>query len=741
MRIDTMSDNATHVPNPRSVNWPAGLSDEDLYCVAEARHYSPHSVLGAHPCEGGVVIRVIQPGAEAVAVELVDGERVSMSSLGENVWGAVVTRDEVTDYRVHATYPGGETHCSVDPYRYLPTVGELDLHLFAEGRHESLWEALGARRMTIPGPMGDVEGVAFTVWAPNAEAVQVKGEFNGWNGVHHAMRSLGGSGVWEVFAPNVPEGARYKFGIRTKGGHWVERADPMASHAEVPPANASRVFTSDYTWQDNLWMDARPDKTMHDAPVSIFEVHLESWRFGLSYVELAEQLTDYIVEHRFTHVEFMPVAEYPFGGSWGYQGTGYYAPTSRFGSPDEFRFLVDKLHQAGIGVIVDWVPAHFPKDEWALAKFDGECLYEYMDTRRGEHPDWGTLVFNYGRHEVRNFLMANALYWLKEFHIDGLRVDAVASMLYLDYSREGGDWAPNEHGGREHLEAISFLQEMNAVCYREAPGTHIFAEESTAWGGVTAPTHDGGLGFGFKWNMGWMHDTLEYISKEPVHRQYHHHDMTFSLVYAWSENYVLPISHDEVTHGKGTLASRVPGDHWQQMATVRAYLAWMWSHPGKQLLFMGQEFAQKPEWNSDTGVDWGALDDELHRGVAACVRELNGVYRSTPALYEVDFDSAGFQWIESNDAAGNVFAFIRRSASGEELVCVVNFAPVPQERYSLRLPAVGEWVEVLNTDAESFGGSGVVNGKVEACAAEHEFFPALAELRVPPLGAVWLVRG
>lgn len=719
---------------------PVTLHEDDLQRVCQARHYSPHSFLGKHSVEGNTVFRVLRHGAQSVSIVMADNSRVSLVHQAHGLWVGCCAHSEIADYRICTVYSDGTENVQDDPYRHLPTLGELDEHLIREGRHERLWEALGARIHSVSGPMGQSHGVAFTVWAPNAQAVQVKGDFNGWDGGHHAMRSLGSSGVWELFVPGVESGAHYKFGILTKSGDWVERADPMAKYTEVPPATASRVFHSTYEWSDESWLQQRAERAAHAAPMSIFEVHLESWRQGLSYRELATELTDYVVQHGFTHVEFMPVAEHPFGGSWGYQVTGYYAPTSRFGTPDEFKFLVDSLHHSGIGVIVDWVPAHFPKDEWALAKFDGDCVYEYMDTRRGEHPDWGTLVFNFGRHEVRNFLVANALYWLKEFHIDGLRVDAVASMLYLDYSRNDGEWEPNHLGGREHLEAIDFLQEVNAVCYREAPGAMIIAEESTAWPGVTQATEHGGLGFGFKWNMGWMHDTLKYLQLEPIHRQYHHHEMTFSLVYAWSENYILPISHDEVTHGKGTVASRVKGDHWQQMASARAYYAYMWAHPGKQLLFMGQEFAQKSEWNDHSGVEWEALADPLHAGVSRCVADLNKIYRQSPALWQVDNESDGFQWIESNDHERNVFAFVRRGVDGQELVCVVNFSAVPHVDYELPLPAQGVWQEVLNTDDTVYGGSGVVNHKVEAVQAEHPFFPASATLTVPPLAAVWLTQ-
>jgi 1,4-alpha-glucan branching enzyme len=513
----------------------------------------------------------------------------------------------------------------------------------------------------------------------------------------------------------------------------------MAFACEEPPATASVITTSDYTWQDDDWLAQRAKTQWHKAPMSIYEVHLGSWRMGLSYRQLAEELVEYLTDAGFTHVEFLPVAEHPFGGSWGYQVSSYYAPSARFGSPDDFRFLVDRLHQAGIGVIVDWVPAHFPKDEWALGRFDGTPLYEHGDPRRGEQPDWGTFVFDFGRREVRNFLVANALFWLEQFHVDGLRVDAVASMLYLDYSRKEGEWIPNQYGGRENLEAVAFLQEVNATVYKRVPGAVTIAEESTAWPGVTRATHLGGLGFGFKWNMGWMHDSLSYISHEPIYRQYHHNDMTFSMMYAYSENFVLPISHDEVVHGKGSMINKIPGDRWQQTATLRALYAYMWAHPGKQLLFMGQEFGQGNEWAESRSLDWWMLDYPEHRGLARLIKDLNGIYRATPALWSRDTTEDGFHWIDANDALGNVYSFLRFGDDGSVLACIANFSAVSHEGYRLGLPFAGRWDEVLNTDADLYFGSGVGNfGGVEATDDMHHGQPASATLRVPPLGAVWL---
>ena len=599
---------------------------------------------------------------------------------------------------------------------------------------------LGANLHTYPGELGDVKGTSFAVWAPNARAVRVVGDFNHWQGATHAMRTLGDSGIWELFAPGVEAGARYKFEILGADGSWRQKADPLAKGTEVPPATASVVVESDYTWGDDAWMRSRSSRDPHSGPLSIYEVHLGSWRQGLSYRDLAEQLTAYVVEMGFTHVEFLPVAEHPFGGSWGYQVSSYYAPTSRFGHPDDLRHLIDTLHQAGIGVIVDWVPAHFPKDEWALAQFDGTALYENPDPLLGEHPDWGTLVFNFGRREVRNFLVANASYWLEDFHVDGLRVDAVASMLYLDYSRQPGQWRPNVYGGRENLEAISFLQEANATAYRRTPGIMMIAEESTAWPGVTAPTSANGLGFGLKWNMGWMNDTLRYLREAPINRRYHHHEITFSMVYAYSEHFILPISHDEVVHGKGSLYERMPGDHWQKLAGVRSLLGYQWTHPGKQLLFMGQEFAQRDEWAEARSLDWWALDDESHRGVQRCAQDLNTLYRATPALWELDHTPEGFEWLASDEADLNVLAYVRRGRSGPPAVVVVNFAGVPHEQWRVPLPQGGTWREAFNSDSQVYGGSGVGNlGEITAEPVEHYSRPFSASIRVPPLGTVVFV--
>ncbi|MFM8773911.1 MAG: 1,4-alpha-glucan branching protein GlgB, partial [Actinomycetota bacterium] len=589
------------------------------------------------------------------------------------------------------------------------SLGELDLYLLGEGRHEEMWRVLGAHVRNYPSPHGDVSGVSFAVWAPSAKGVRVTGTFNYWDSQAHPMRSLGATGIWELFVPAIGDGTVYKFAILGQDGVWREKADPFAFATEVPPATGSVVFTSHYEWGDGEWLDQRATRDALRSPLSIYEVHLGSWRPGLDYRQLAIELTAYVQEMGFTHVEFLPVAEHPFGGSWGYQVTSYFAPTSRFGSPDEFRHLVDALHQAGIGVLVDWVPAHFPKDSWALGRFDGTALYENPDPQRGEHPDWGTYIFDFGRTEVRNFLVANAVYWIEEFHVDGLRVDAVASMLYLDYSRKAGEWSPNQYGGRENLDAVGFLQEMNATVYKRAPGIVTVAEESTAWPGVTRATYLGGLGFGLKWNMGWMHDSLGYMRRESVHRQYHHNELTFAMMYAYSEHFVLPLSHDEVVHGKGSLVGKMSGDRWQQFANLRAYLGFMWAHPGRKLLFMGAEIAQGSEWNADRGLEWGLLDYPEHQGVQAAVRQINRVYQETPALWQRDDDPGGFEWIDANDSGSNVFSWIRWDDAGEPLVCVTNMSPVPHLGYRVGLPVDGRWREVLNTDASEYGGSGVGN--------------------------------
>ncbi|MCU4186512.1 1,4-alpha-glucan branching protein GlgB [Acidiferrimicrobium sp. IK] len=674
--------------------------------------------------------------------------------------------DRAEQYRLEADYgteQASSTFAFDDPYRSWPTLGDLDLHLFGEGRHRRLWEVLGAHPRVHDG----MAGVSFAVWAPNAQAVRVVGDWNFWDGRVHPMRSLGSSGVWELFIPGVAAGSRYKYEVIGADGRTVLKADPMARATEVPPATASIVaHPARHEWRDDSWIDQRARTDLLGRPMSVYELHLGSWLHTsdgagggrpLTYLELAEQLPAYVAELGFTHVELMPVAEHPFSGSWGYQVSAYYAPTSRYGSPDDFRALVDALHQAGIGVIVDWVPAHFPRDEFALARFDGTALYEHADPRKGSQPDWGTLVFNFGRNEVRNFLVANALYWIEEFHIDALRVDAVASMLYLDYSRKAGEWVPNEFGGRENLEAVAFLREANEAVFGTYPGATMIAEESTAWPSVSRPTYLGGLGFGFKWNMGWMHDTLEYFSQDPLFRRYHHNELTFGLVYAWTENFVLPLSHDEVVHGKGSLLAKMPGDRWQQLANLRALYAWMWAHPGKQMLFMGAELGQEREWNHDRDLDWWLLERPEHRGLKAMVGDLNALYRAYPAMWEADFTADGFAWIDASDVERSVLSFMRRrppasdgtgappawpappAPADDVVVCVANLTPVPQEAYRIGLPRAGRWQEILNTDAAEWGGSGLGNGGwVHAEDRAWHGQPASAAFVLPPLAVLWL---
>jgi 1,4-alpha-glucan branching enzyme len=629
-----------------------------------------------------------------------------------------------------------------DPYAFLPTLGELDLHLAGEGRHERLWEKLGAHPRTIDG----VDGVAFAVWAPNARSVRVVGDFNSWDGRLHPMRSLGPSGIWELFVPGVPEGSLYKFEVAAAQGNLMLKTDPFAAATEAPPSNASIVYTSHYEFGDQEWLDKRAASDAQRSPMSVYELHLGSWRRTaggdiVTYRDIAPDLAEYCKQMGFTHVELMPLAEHPFTGSWGYQVSNYFAPTARYGSPDDLRYLVDTLHRNNIGVLMDWVPAHFPKDEWALARFDGTALYEHVDPRKGEHPDWGTLVFNFGRNEVRNFLISNALYWIEEFHLDGLRVDAVASMLYLDYSREEGEWVPNEFGGRENLDAIEFLKQLNTVVHGEHPGVLMIAEESTAWPGVTRPVYLGGLGFGFKWNMGWMHDTLLYFSKEPIFRRFHHNQLTFSMMYAFSENFALPLSHDEVVHGKGSLINKMPGDKWQRLANLRSLFAYMWAHPGKKLLFMGGEFAQEREWDHDQSLDWHLLEDADHEGIRRLIADLNRVYASNPSLWELDTSPDGFRWIDANDADNNVISFYRVGADGGIVVCICNLSPVPRTGFRVGLPVAGSYSEVINTDAASYGGNNLGNmGIVEAAPESWHGLDHSALLTLPPLATIWLRR-
>ncbi|MFT4122434.1 MAG: 1,4-alpha-glucan branching protein GlgB [Microbacteriaceae bacterium] len=711
------------------------MHPEHIRALVEGRHPRPHDALGQHPIEGGWVLRVIRPLARGVTAVRADGERVPFAHVADGLWQAVATGPGQA-YTVETSYENGPGWSADDPYRFVPTVGEVDLYLFGEGRHEQLWHVLGAHCRPHEG----VEGTAFSVWAPHARAVRVIGDFNSWDGLGHAMRRLDDNGVWELFVPGLGPGTVYKFEILGADGRWLAKADPMARYTEVPPATGSRVGRSHFAWGDDEWMAQRARREPASSPMSVYELHLGSWRPGLDYRSAAGELIGHLEETGFTHVEFLPLAEHPYGPSWGYQVTGYFAPTSRFGHPDDLRYLIDRLHRAGFGVIMDWVPGHFPKDDWALARFDGRPLYEHADPRRGEHQDWGTYIFDYGRSQVRNFLVANALYWLEEFHVDGLRVDAVASMLYLDYSREDGQWLPNVFGGRENLEAIAFLQEVTATAYKRNPGIVMIAEESTAYPGVTARTDAGGLGFGLKWNMGWMHDSLDYFGHDPMYRSHHHGEITFSMVYQYTEQFLLPISHDEVVHGKGSLLAKMPGDQWQRLANVRAYLAFMWAHPGKQLLFMGCEFGQPSEWSEQRGLDWWILDQPAHRGLQRLVGALNRVYRAEPALWQRDGEPGGFEWLEDGDAANNVLAFVRWGAPGAAPVAgLFNFSGRPVGRYRVGLPLPGAWEEIVNTDAADFGGSGVGNlGGVTATDVPWAGRAHSAELTLPPLGALYL---
>ncbi len=714
--------------------------ERDIEAVVEGRHHDPHQVLGPH--DG--VVRAYRPGAVAMKVLIADDRVVPM----DRVHKAGMFEAEVPDvgggYRLEADYGGGSVHSYEDPYRFWPTLGEDDLHLIGEGRHWRLWKALGAHIRTHQ----NVAGTSFAVWAPSARSVQVVGDFNFWDGQAHQMRSLGLSGVWELFIPGVGAGTLYKYRIISPDGNAVSKADPLAFGTEQPPNTSSVVTDLTYEWDDEEWVTARDKQGPPiERPLSIYEVHVGSWRRvheeddrPLTYAELAEQLPEYVADLGFTHVEFMPLAEHPFSGSWGYQVSSYFAPMARPGPARDLKVLIDALHQRGIGVLVDWVPGHFPKDEWALARFDGTALYEHDDPRRGYQPEWGTLVFNFGRHEVRNFLVANALYWIEEFHLDGLRVDGVASMLYLDYGREEGEWLPNDQGGNENVEGVQFLKQLNEVVYDTHPGVVMVAEESTSWPGVSTPTTEGGLGFGFKWNMGWMHDTLEYFAKDPVHRSHHHNELTFGLDYAFSENFVLPLSHDEVVHGKGSLVDKMPGDAWQKIANLRALLGWMWAHPGKQLLCMGAELAQWREWSDERSLDWDLLDDDAHRGVQELVRRLNRTYLQQPALFEQDTKSDGFRWIDASDAESNVFSFLRLAKDGSPLACVANLSAVPRHDYRVGLSAGGPWRELLNTDDPELGGSGVGNARsLQADDVACQGLPHSVDLTLPPLGVLWLV--
>lgn len=709
------------------------------------RNGQPHELLGHHLGPGGLTITCFRPLARSVRVRFDSGELADLQHVRDGIWSMTSPDfDRSHDYRLLVTYDDGVEHEQDDPYRFAPTLGEIDRHLINEGRHEQLWTVLGSHVRRYPGLLGEVSGVSFAVWAPRARAVHVIGDFNGWDRISHPMRMLGETGIWELFLPGAQAGMNYQYAVR--GGDDVVRlkCDPMARHTEVAPKHAAIVTESHYTWGDDEWMSRRRSGAAHEGPMSIYEVHVGSWRQELGYRGLAEQLVDYVRDAGFTHVELLPVMEHPYVPSWGYHVTGYYAPSSRWGTPDDFRHLVDRLHQAGIGVILDWVPGHFATDEWALARFDGQALYEHEDRRLGWHPEWGSYIFDFGRPEVRNFLVANAVYWLEEFHADGLRVDGVASMLHLDYARQPGEWVTNRDGGRENLEAVALLQETNATAYKRVGGIVTIAEESTTWPGVTRPTDEGGLGFGFKWNMGWMNDTLRYLAQDPVHRRHHHGKLTFSLMYAFDEKFVLPISHDEVVHGKGSLLRKAQGTREQQVATLRAFLAYQWSHPGKQLLFMGCEFGQESEWSEGRSLDWWLLDQPLHQRVHALVKDLNGFYRANPAMWELDHDPAGFEWLDADDADHNTLAWLRfgrgdRALDAPVVACAVNFSGLTLDGYRIGLPRTGRWRVVLDTAGYHPGAPSSTGVVVDAADEAWQGQPASATVTVPQLSAVWLI--
>jgi len=723
------------------------LNDEAaIAALADGRHGDPFAILGPHTTPHGVAIRALRPGADTAEAIDASGKRLTTMPRRHAVGFFEGLLDGESDpaqvYRLRFTR-GSETWDEEDAYRFPPVLGDLDVYLLAEGTHRRVYERLGAHLEERLG----VAGVSFAVWAPNASRVSVIGDFNHWDGRRHPMRKRHEVGVWEIFVPGVGAGALYQYEILGSGGELLPaKADPVGFAHEVPPAKASIVHgLPDWRWNDADWMEGRASRQSPSAPVSVYEVHLGSWRRNAdgtlpTWRELGDQLIPYVRDLGFTHIECLPVSEHPFSGSWGYQPVGLFAPTSRFGPPEGFASFIDRCHQAGIGVLIDWVPAHFPSDAHGLGLFDGTNLYEHADPRQGFHRDWNTLIYNFGRREVANFLTANATFWLDRYHVDGLRVDAVASMLYLDYSREADDWVPNVHGGNQNLEAVAFLRTTTESVRRDAPGASTIAEESTAWPGVSRSIESGGLGFDFKWNMGWMHDTLDYIGHDPVHRRHHQGAIPFGIGYAFSENYVLPLSHDEVVHGKGSLIGRMPGDRWQKFANLRAYFGFMWAHPGKKLLFMGGEFAQEREWNHDTQLDWHLTDDPMHAGVQRLVRDLNRLYRSEPAMHELDCDPAGFEWIDASDSEGGVFAFLRHSSHRETpMLIVCHFTPVVRRDYRIGVPKAGAWVERLNSDAEAYGGSGVGNsGLVEAEATPSHGRPASLTLTLPPLSILVL---
>lgn len=725
---------------------------EDAESIIRADHHDPFSYLGMHPVEREgrkvVIVRAFIPEAETAVV--MDLERRGVTCPMEKIHpdglfeGVIEDREKVFPYRLKVTDSFGNVSEFHDPYSFLPIMSQYDLHLFAEGKNYFVYQKMGAHPMSV----NNIRGVYFAVWAPNARRMSLVGDFNSWDGRRHPMRVLGGAGVWELFIPGLSEGEVYKYEVKTTDGLVLLKSDPYGYLYEMRPKSASIVYNLEhYQWSDTKWMSDRQGKDPLHSPVSIYEVHLGSWRRSpeegrrfLSYRELAHELVDYVREMGFTHIELLPVAEHPFDASWGYQVTGYFAPTSRHGEPEDFMYLVDHCHQNGIGVILDWVPGHFPRDAHGLSWFDGTALYEHLDPRKGEHKEWGTLIFNYGRNEVQNFLLSNALFWFEKYHIDGVRVDAVASMLYLDYSRQEGEWVPNKYGGRENLEAIDFIREFNDLVYRYFPGIMTIAEESTAWPSVSRPSYLGGLGFGLKWNMGWMHDTLEYISKDPIHRKYHQGNLTFSLLYAFHENFVLPLSHDEVVHGKRALLDKMPGDFWQRFSNLRALYGYMYGHPGKKLLFMGGEMGQWIEWNHAESLDWHLLQYEPHQKLQRFVKDMNALYKREPALYEIDFDYTGFEWIDFHDADNCILSFLRRGRTYDDiLIFVCNFTPVPRYPYRIGVPKAGFYRELMNSDSEIYGGGNIGNsGGVCAEPTPWQGRPYSIELVLPALSVLIL---
>ncbi len=718
--------------------------NNDLKLIKDACHHDPFSVLGCHESNNKKTVRVYLPNITQAYFE---NTEQAMTQLNNSDFYEWQTTDKLPQYyQILWRDNSGEIHYAYDPYSFPIQLSDYDLHLYSEGKHWNIYRILGAHCKTINADENQsIDGVLFSTWAPNAERVSVIGNFNAWDGRCHPMRSRGASGVWELFIPGLTAKTLYKFEIRNRNtGEILSKADPYGQLSELRPCTASVVCSdSTFQWHDHNWITKRKETNWLHSPLSIYEVHLGSWQRDeqgefLNYRELAHRLVHYVTEMGFTHIELLPITEHPLDASWGYQTTGYFAPTRRFGEPDDFRYFVDYCHKHNIGVFMDWAPAHFPKDGHGLACFDGSPLYEHADPRRGEHRDWGTLIYNYGRHEVKNFLIANAVYWLEEFHIDGLRVDAVASMLYLDYSREADDWIANEYGGNENLEAITFLRELNITTHSLLPGTLIMAEESTAWPQVTRPTYIGGLGFSLKWNMGWMHDSLQYISKDPVHRHYHHNELTFGLLYAFTENFILPFSHDEVVHGKSSMLNKMPGDEWQKFANLRLLYSYMYTYPGKKLMFMGCEFGQGEEWHHDNALDWYVLDYPLHQGVKRLLQDLNKLYRSEPALHLYDFEAQGFEWLDCNDSQNSVLAYVRHDGTSS-IIVITNFTPVPRPKYRIGIAQQGYYAEILNSDSDIYGGSNYGNyGGVDSQNVNYMQRPYSIELNLPPLGVIVL---